>query len=144
MERRQSPEIVADYVRVLRLAELIGAYAAGETVCPYCGEEVFAAEGRDEPYYWRCATDGCFTRSIGTRMPVEGRVVCKSDGGPLEFRWPGEKPFWRCTLNHRHRQPLVRNHLRLPAMREQIPVRDLKKLDRLFGLDKSDGQQPLL
>jgi len=41
-------------------------------------------------------------------------------------------------------QRLRQGFLRLPAMREQIPVRDLKKLDRLFGLDKSDGQQPLL
>lgn len=118
MERRASQEIVADYTRVLRLDELLAAYRANETTCPYCGGEVVAAEGPSEPYYWRCVEDGCFTRSIGDPMPVDGRVICHTCGGPLEFRWPNANPFWRCTDNHRHRQPIARTHLRLPRMSE--------------------------
>lgn len=132
MERRDNCEITSDYTRVLRLDELLSAYRAKETTCPYCGGEVVAAEGRDEPFYWRCIEDDCFSRSIGDPMPVDGRVVCHSCGGELEFRWPNETPFWRCTDNHRHRQPLARSHMRLPKMREIIPTADLRKLDRRF------------
>ena len=59
---------------------------------------------------------------------------CQDYRDGREFRWPNEEPFWRCTVNHRHRQPLVRSHLRLPKMRELIPPKDLKKLDKRFDL----------
>jgi predicted nucleic acid-binding Zn-ribbon protein len=134
MERRVSREIVADYARVLRLGDLLSAYRANETDCPYCGGEVVAAEGPNEPFYWRCVEDGCFTRSIGDPMPVDGRVVCHSCGGQLEFRWPSADPFWRCTENHRHRQPVARTHLRLPKMLELIPKAELRKLERRFNV----------
>ena len=137
MERRESREIVRDYQSVLRLEELIGSYSAGETTCPYCGSEVVAAEGLNDVYYWRCVIDGCFARSIGDPMPVDGKVVCRNCRGALEYRRPKENPFWRCTVNHRHRQPLARSHLRLPAMRELIPKRELHKLDERFGIDLS-------
>lgn len=145
MERRASREIVADYARVLRLDDLLAAYRAQETLCPYCGREVVAAEGPNEPFYWRCVEDGCFTRSIGDPMPVDGRVVCRTCGGQLEFRWPNMDPFWRCTENHRHRQPVARTHLRLPKMREIIPKAELRKLDRRFDVKvaapaNADGQ----
>jgi hypothetical protein len=145
MERRASREIVADYARVLRLDDLLAAYRAEETRCPYCGSEVVAAEGPNEPFYWRCVEDGCFTRSIGDPMPVDGRVVCHSCSGQLEFRWPNADPFWRCTENHRHRQPVARTHMRLPKMRELIPRQELRKLERRFNImaatpAKADGQ----
>jgi hypothetical protein len=132
MERRDSRDIVADYSRVLRLDDLLGPYRNNETTCPYCDSEVVAAEGAREPFYWRCVVDGCFSRSIGDPMPVDGRVICRTCGGALEFRWPNEDPFWRCTVNHRHRQPLVRSHLRLPKMRELLSAKDLKRLDRRY------------
>lgn len=147
MERRTSREIVADYGRVLRLDDMLTAYRADETDCPYCGGEVVAAEGPNEPFYWRCVEDGCFTRSIGDPMPVDGRVVCHSCGGQLEFRWPNANPFWRCTDNHRHRQPVARTHLRLPKMREIIPKTELRKLERRFTISQrppdDDGQMRL-
>jgi len=135
MERRDSREIVDEYARTLRLDDLLGPYSKNETTCPYCSREVVAAEGADEPFYWRCVGDDCFRRSIGDPMPVDGRVVCRHSncGGALEFRWPNERPFWRCTLNPRHRQPLARAHLRLPKMRELVPARELHELDRKFG-----------
>ncbi|HEX8861911.1 MAG TPA: AAA domain-containing protein [Actinomycetes bacterium] len=137
MERRQNREIAGDYASVLRLGEFLGAYGAGQTTCPYCGSEVVAAEGRDDPYYWRCVADDCFSRSIGDPMPVDGRVVCRRCQGKLEFRWPSEEPFWRCTDNHHHRQPLARSHLRLPRMRELIPAHELRTLDRQFGIEST-------
>jgi hypothetical protein len=132
MERRDSRDITADYARVLRLDDLLGAYRADEAECPYCGSEVVAAEGPNEPFYWRCVEDGCFTRSIGDPMPVDGRVICRTCGGALEFRWPNAQPFWRCTQNHRHRQPLAWTHLRLPRMSEIVPERELKRLTQYF------------
>jgi hypothetical protein len=134
MERRRSREIVADYATVLRLDDLLEPYRSNEIVCPYCGSEVVAAEGPNEPFYWRCVQPDCFTRSIGDPMPVDGRVVCHSCGGAVEFRWPNENPFWRCTIDHHHRQPLARAHLRLPKMREIIPKAELKKLDRRLNI----------
>lgn len=139
MERRRSREIVREYSSVLRLNELLAAYGAGETVCPYCRSEVVAAEGRDDPYFWRCVADDCFSRSIGDPMPVDGRVVCRRCQGALEFRWPNDEPFWRCIRNHHHRQPLARSHLRLPRMRELIPARELRTLDLQFGIDRKAG-----
>jgi len=137
MERRASREIVADYAKVLRLDDLLEPYRNEETRCPYCGGEVVAAEGPNEPFYWRCVEDGCFTRSIGDQMPKDGRVVCHSCGEPVEFRWPNDNPFWRCTVKHAHRQPMARAHLRLPKMREIIPKAKLKKLDHRFNITQS-------
>jgi hypothetical protein len=142
MERRESREIVADYTKVLRLDDLLDPYRADEIRCPYCGSEVVAAEGPNEPFYWRCVQPDCFTRSIGDPMPIDGRVVCHSCGGPVEFRWPNENPFWRCMLEHRHRRPLARAHLRLPKMREIIPKAELRKLDRRFNLTVATRQPP--
>jgi hypothetical protein len=141
MERRASREILADYARVLRLDDLLAAYRADQTRCPYCGGEVVASEGANEPFYWRCVEDRCFTRSIGDPMPVDGRVVCHSCGGQLEFRWPNRDPFWRCADNHRHRQPVARTHLRLPKMRELIPKAELRKLDRRFDVANEGGSR---
>lgn len=136
---------LVDYAHVLRLDDLLAAYRSNETRCPYCGGEVVAAEGPNEPFYWRCIEDGCFTRSIGDPMPVDGRVVCHSCGGALEFRWPNADPFWGCTDNHRHRQRVARTHLRLPTMREVIPKAELKRLERRFNVNGAapatgDGQ----
>jgi len=131
---------------VLRLDDLLAPYRNEETRCPYCDGEVVAAEGPNEPFYWRCVEDDCFTRSIGDQMPKDGRVVCHSCGGAVEFRWPNDNPFWRSTVKHAHRQPLARAHLRLPKMREIVPKAELKKLDRRFSMAQPaspDGNQQL-
>lgn len=146
MERRRSKVVVEDYERTLRLEELVGAYQqreAGDGACPFCGAEIVAAEGRDDPFYWRCVEDSCFSRSIGDPMPKDGMVVCTSGGcgEPVHFgRW-GDVPHWRCDVNPRHRTRIGRSHLRLPKMRALVPARDLKKLDRQFGLDDT-GKPP--
>jgi hypothetical protein len=140
MERRVSSEIVAAYREALRLDDLLDAYRAAETRCPYCGSEVVAAEGTGEPFYWRCVEESCFSRSIGGPIPLDGRVVCRSCGGPVEFRWPNDAPFWRCTENHRHRQPFARTHLRLPGVRDLIPAARLPELER--KLAGEEGRRP--
>jgi hypothetical protein len=81
MERRDSRQIASDYARVLRLDELLSAYRADETICPYCGHEVVAAEGRDEPFYWpsttaspaRSATQ-CLSTDASSVAPAAGRL----------------------------------------------------------------------
>jgi hypothetical protein len=135
MERRKSAKIAEDYIETLRTNELLELFAAGEARCPVCNEELVASEGTDEPFYWRCLTAGCHTRSIGDPAPKDGRIVCRNCGKPVEFVDMPSGPHWRCTENKRHRQKVIRNHLKLPKMREIIPKQGLKKLDRKFGLD---------
>lgn len=144
MERRRSRAVVEDYERTLRLADLLAAYDAQETVCPFCGSEVVAAEGKNEPFYWRCVEDGCYTRSIGDPMPKNGLVVCSSSGcgEAVRFGYWGDDPHWRCEVNHRHRMRIVRSHLRLPKMRAIVPTRELAKLDKAFGLDGGANGRP--
>ena len=135
MERRESSKIAADYIETLRTNELLDLFATGEARCPVCNEELVASEGTDEPFFWRCLTPGCHSRSIGDQAPKDGRIVCRNCAEPVEFVDMPSGPHWRCIDNKRHRQKVVRNHLRLPKMREIVPKPELKKLDRKFGLD---------
>jgi hypothetical protein len=134
MERRVSRMVVSDYAGTLKLEDLVGAITAGETVCPICGSELIADEGRDEPFYWSCTEVDCFSRSIGRPMPVDGRIVCSNCGAPVEFGQWGQQPAWRCTVNSRHRQRIARSHLKLPRMRELIPPKELRKLEKSFAM----------
>ena len=129
MERRRSRKIVEDYAKTLRLDQLLRLHDEHQDECPVCGQEVMAAEGRDEPFYWRCIEKGCHTRSIDQPAPRDGRIICSNCGGPLYFgEWGGE-PFWRCDKNARHRQRIVLNHLRLPKMQDLIAPRELSRLE---------------
>ena len=134
MERRRSPEVVKDFVSTLRLNELIGAYDAGDDKCPICGREMMPAEGADDPFYWRCAEEGCFSRSVDDPPLRGGMLTCHNCGGPIEFGEWGGKPEWRCVQNRHHHQRVHRNHLRLPRMRALVPKRALQKLDKQFGI----------
>lgn len=137
MERRKSARIAADYIKTLRVNELLEPFDAGEARCPVCNEELVASEGNDEPFFWRCITPDCHTRSIGDPAPKDGRIVCRNCGEAVEFKDMPSGPHWRCTTNKHHRQKVARNHLKLPRMREIVARRDLQKLDRRFGLDGS-------
>ncbi len=138
MERRKSAKIAADYIKTLRVNELLEPFDAEEARCPVCSEELVASEGNDEPFFWRCITPDCHSRSIGDPAPKDGRIVCRNCGEAVEFMDMPSGPHWRCVENKRHRQRVVRNHLKLPKMREIVAQRNLKKLDRSFGLDGSD------
>jgi hypothetical protein len=100
-----------------------------------CIEELVASEGKDEPFFWRCITPDCHTRSIGDPVPKDGRIVCRNCGEAVEFVDMPSGPHWLCTANKRHRQRVIRNHLKLPKMRAIVGRRELRKLDRRFGLD---------
>jgi hypothetical protein len=149
MERRVSKKVFDDYAKTLRLFDLLSAFDEGNTSCPICGNEMIAAEGTDEPFYWRCVEKGCYTRNIGQPPIKDGVITCYNCGGEVEFGEWGDEPSWRCIENRRHRQPVAKTHLRLPKMAARIPRAELKKLRKKFGLegdanhDNQAGQQAL-
>ncbi len=138
MERRESSEVVESYARTLRLDDLVGVYERGEDTCPACGSELVPAEGRDDPFYWRCVEKDCYSRSIDQPTPVGGRIVCSTCGEGVELGEWGGKPSWRCIVNRRHRQRVVRNHLLLPRMRESVTKGQLEDLDARFKIGSQD------
>ena len=138
MERRVSKTLVIEYSRVLRLKELVGEYADGSPPCPICQSEIVASEGRDDPYFWRCVIDDCYSRSIDSPRLEGGIITCSNCGGDVEFGSWGKNPAWRCITNRRHHQKLAKTHLRLPEMRKKIPPEKLINLEVMFGLSKDE------
>jgi hypothetical protein len=128
MERRFSKNVVEDFIKTLRLFDLLREYEDGPPTCPICKSEVVASEGRNEPYYWRCVVDDCYSRSINQPPIKSGIITCSNCGGKVEYGDWGGKPHWRCIENKMHRQKVARTHLMLPEMRKIIPKRELKKL----------------
>ena len=92
MERRKSAKIAADYIKTLRVNELLEPFDAGEARCPVCNEELVASEGNHEPFFWRCITPDCHTRSIGDPAPKDGRIVCHSCGEAGRVRRHAQRP----------------------------------------------------
>ena len=134
MERRLSRNVVEDFIKTLRLYELLREYEDENPICPICGSEVVASEGRDEPYFWRCVVDDCYSRSIDQPPIRSGIITCSNCGGKVEYGDWGGKPHWRCLENRMHRQKVAKTHLMLPEMRKRIPKRELNRLLKLFGL----------
>lgn len=134
MERRRNRAVFDDYTQVLRVEELVRVQQSPEAKCPICGSEMIAAEGRDEPYYWRCIDDDCYTRSIDQPYPFDGLISCSSCGQPVDFGYWGDYPHWRCTANSRHRQRISKSHLRLPKMTALIPSSERRKVFKILGL----------
>jgi hypothetical protein len=100
----------------------------------------------DTEAYW-CSIRGF----VITHTATDALIVCANCGGPVEFGEWGGKPMWRCRNNPRHRQRIARRHLRLPKMRELVPVRELKRLEDVLagpGAARTraavDGRQPTL
>jgi hypothetical protein len=135
MERRSSKNVVEDFIKTLRLHDLLREYEDGKPTCPICGSEVVASEGRNDPYFWRCIVDDCYSRSIDQPPIQSGIITCSTCGGKVEYGDWGGKPHWRCIENRMHRQKIARTHLRLPEMRKIIPKRQLKKLEKIFGVN---------
>jgi superfamily I DNA and/or RNA helicase len=136
MERRVSKTIVSDYMRTLRLNELISEYQDGFPKCPICGDEIVASEGKKDPFYWRCVQDNCYSRSIDQPKLEGSKITCPTCAGRVEYGEWGGKPHWRCVKNRKHRLSIARTHLLLPEMRKIIPKEDLKKIDKMFGIEK--------
>lgn len=132
MERRESKEIQDAYKRVLMIDKLISCYDKPESVCPICGSEMIASEGAEEPFYWRCINNKCYTRSVDQSYPYGGVITCNSCSGSVEFDYHGNKPCWRCTVNRRHHMSLYKSHLQLSGMKQLIPAKDIKKVLKYF------------
>lgn len=128
MERRKSEKVVEDYAQTLMLSELLGEYDEGTPSCPICEEELVATEGNEDPFYWTCLKNGCYTRSIDQPRLMNGLIVCANCGCDVEYGIWGNKPAWRCVENRRHRQRISKSHLRLPKMRQLIPEHELERV----------------
>ncbi|MCK4528996.1 ATP-binding domain-containing protein, partial [candidate division WOR-3 bacterium] len=139
MERRCSKNVVEDFMKTLRLLELLNEYEDGNPTCPICKSEVVASEGKNDPYYWRCVIDGCYSRSIDQPPIKSGTITCSNCGGRVEYGEWGGKPHWRCIENRKHRQKIAKTHLMLPEMRKIIPNRELKKIEKDFGIKKQQS-----
>ena len=133
-ERRVSPLVAKEYASVLWMKKLLRGHDEQEMKCPICGSEMMAAEGDEVPFYWRCAQDGCYSRSADEPFLRDGVVSCKSCSAPVYLGEWGHEPHWRCKENPRHRQRVHKNHLKLPKMRDLVPKRELRKLEKHFGL----------
>lgn len=138
MERRKSKAILKDYFQILRLQKLLAVQGTPEAKCPICGDEIIAAEGADQPYYWRCKNDECYTRSIDQPYPYNGILTCGNCHSAVEYGYWGDYPHWRCIANNRHRQKIFKSHLRLPKMAALVPRGARKKLCRLLQIDDFD------
>jgi len=138
MERRANRIVFDDFFKSLRLRELVDEYDGGIPECPFCGNEMVASEGKDDPYYWRCVMKDCYSRSIDDPplLLEDGLVPCANCGEKVEYGYWGGKPHWRCKKNRQHRQKVAKTHLRLPKMRKLIPKAELRTLDRIFGLEE--------
>ncbi|MDY7094553.1 MAG: AAA domain-containing protein [Acidobacteriota bacterium] len=135
MERRRSPALVGEYLQRLKTEELIAEFEGAGERCPICSSEMIALEGAQDPFYWSCSEPDCYTRSLGEKPLKNQRIRCRNCGARVELGDWGGKPHWRCVENRQHRQRVARSHLRVPAIREQIPKRSLPRLERRLGLE---------
>jgi len=135
MERRVNKAIFDDYVKLMHVEEFIEIMTGEECNCPICGDQMILSEGVEQPYFFRCINKGCFTMSIGQQYPKNGKLNCQKCGGDLSFSMINE-PRWICDNNKRHYMKVRKSHLRLPAMVEKIPKRDIKKVELYFNEGK--------
>ncbi|WP_373498316.1 AAA domain-containing protein [Desulfococcus sp.] len=138
MERRSGRTLIEFAGRRLRWNELVEARdAERHPRCPICGREIVAAAGRHWPYYWRCIEAGCYHRTIDQPPPApmeKDALRCARCGGDVEFGYWGGNPCWRCRVNRKHRQPVVRTHLTTPEAAHRIPPRELVRLRKTFDI----------
>jgi hypothetical protein len=135
MERRKSKAVFSDFYKVLRTQDLIEIQGKPESRCPICGDQIVAAEGADQPFYWRCKNNNCFSRSINQPYPFDGVLTCRNCGAPVSFGDWGGAPHWRCTKNKQHRQKIYKAHLRLPKMASLVPRKEIRKICKLFEIE---------
>ena len=137
MERRFSKNIVDDFIKTLRVYDLLREYEGGKPSCPICDSEIVASEGRDDPFFWRCIVDNCYSRNIDQPPLKSGIITCSNCGGKVEFGEWGGKPHWRCIENKMHRQKIAKTHLMLPEMRSIITKNELIRLDKIFSIQNN-------
>jgi hypothetical protein len=131
MIRWRNAGLAADVRKQLRLTEILDTYNHGDGSCPICGSELTPAEGQ-RGAYWRCV-GGDYTRNLEAVPPKDGRIVCSNCSAPVRFGNWGEGYAWRCEVNPRHHQRVFPSHLRLPKMRELVPAKAQRDLERENG-----------
>jgi len=134
MERRNNEAVFSEIAKTIRLNDLVGEFTEKPPSCPICDSEIEAREGRQEPFFWQCVQDDCYSRDIDKPKIEGGAITCSNCGQPVEYGEWGDEPSWRCVDNRKHHQRIARTHLRLQKMRALIPNSQLKILDIQFGL----------
>jgi hypothetical protein len=135
MERRESRAVAEEYSETLRMEEMLGLFDSHKPRCPVCDGTVGAKEGANDPYYWTCLDQGCYSWNIGQEPPTEGLLVCPKCSSHVTFGKWGEDAAWRCQENFRHYFKVKGSHLRLPRMVELIPKRQRAALARKLGVE---------
>jgi DNA-binding CsgD family transcriptional regulator len=138
MTRERHP-VVGRYAEIIGLRELLDLAmdpSPSVRMCPVCQDHPLMAveSGKTPPFLWRCEDTDHYWRRKDDSPPRDGKIICRSCGGALEYHQTDKGRYWRCTDNHRHRLSVHRDHLRLPAMRALVPRRDLASLERVWKL----------
>ena len=146
MTRERYP-IVGRYAEIMGLKDLIDVAldpSSSVRMCPVCQDHPLMAveSSKTPPFLWRCEDIDHYWRRKDDAPPRDGKIVCRSCGGTLEFRPTGNRRYWRCTDNHRHRVAVHRDHLRLPAMRQLVPRSQLSAMEREWKLDSVHQRAP--
>lgn len=141
MTRERHP-VVGRYAEIMGLRDLLDLAldpSPSVRMCPVCQDHPLMAveSGKTPPFLWRCEDADHYWRRKDDTPPRDGKIICRTCGGVLEYHQTDKGRYWRCTDNHRHRISVHRDHLRLPAMRALIPRRDLVALERDWKLPPS-------
>lgn len=131
MERRVSKEIFDDYIKIMHIEDLIDRMGSSFNKCPICDHDLILAEGKGQPFYYRCINDNCFTMSVGQQYPQNGLLTCEKCEGSLSFSMKNE-PRWVCDSNKKHYLKIWESHLKLPKMLEKIPKLDREVVEKYF------------
>ena len=141
MTRERQP-VVGRYADIMGLRDLLDLAldpSPSVRMCPVCQDHPLMAveSGKTPPFLWRCEDTDHYWRRKDDTPPRDGKIICRTCGGALQYHQTDKGQYWRCTDNHRHRITVHRDHLRLPAMRALIPRHDLVALERNWKLPPS-------
>lgn len=136
-QRLHLHEEVMDY---LGLEHVFSAIDEGQLQCPVCGADMWMAETSpksDQPFYWKCARNDCYSRSLTDPPVIAGITTFKCGGQPTLDYW-GDTPIWVCDCGRRHRCKVKKSHLRLPKMWALVPKMRRNRLLRELGMTSED------
>lgn len=145
MQRMESNEVHSKFVEGLDIKNLTATLERtednpnGDIICPVCGENMVAKEGRDGKIYWICLNDG-LTWNPREMFPYDGIFKCEDCKTPYEFYMKNE-PRWRCPNHHRNYKKVQWKELKLPNMKAIIPKEDLPRLLEYFHKSWRDFEE---
>lgn len=145
MQRMESEEVHSKFVEGLDIKNLTATLEKtednpnGDIICPVCGDNMIAKEGRDGKIYWICSNDG-LTWNPREMFPYDGIFKCEECKTQYEFYMKNE-PRWRCPNHHRNYKKIQWKELKLPNMRAIIPQEDLPRLLEYFHKSWQDFEE---